>query len=61
MIYMRVGQEEKIDLGRPDRPLLHGHDRIIPLGRAAVHQDIQTPCPEQMTGACHCILSAERT
>ena len=59
VIDMGVGQEEKVDIFRRNRPRLHGSHDIIPLGHTAIDQDVETLTLEQMTGPGDGMLTAE--
>jgi len=59
VVDMGMGEEEKINVFRRNRPRLHGSHGIIPLGHTAIHQDIETLTLEKMTGPGDGMLTAE--
>ena len=59
MVDVGMGEEQVVDLGRRNRPLVHGLLWIVPLGQAAVDQDIEAIELQQVAGAGDAVLGAE--
>ncbi|VTR64129.1 hypothetical protein DESC_140005 [Desulfosarcina cetonica] len=59
VIDVSMGEKQVIDLGGFDRPALHGRFRIVALGHAAIHHDVQAICLEQVAGTGDTVFGAE--
>ena len=59
MIDMGVGQKQKINIPRRNRPAGHGRNLIPALGHTAVHKNVEPLTLQQMTGTGDGMLTAK--
>ena len=59
VIDMGMGEKQVVDPVRRNRPVFDTYARIVALGQAAVHHDIQTVRLKQVAGAGNAVFGTE--